>query len=350
MVPFLRRITRSAAARTGVVLILVLAGLTGVAAVAWAAEPLPWQMGMQPSATPVHERLARMHDELLVVIFLISIFVLGLLVYVMVRFHHTRNPVPTRTSHNPLIEFLWTVIPVLILVVIAIPSFKLIYYMDRVPSADMTIKVTAHQWYWSYEYPDQAGLTFDSNLIQDKDLKPGQKRLLDVDNPLVVPVGANIRVLVTGTDVIHSWFVPSFGVQEYAVIGRLNETWMQVLREGTYYGECNQICGVNHAFMPIEVKAVSKPDFEKWLVDAKKKYAAAAPPNGTETGGTGPNGTEPNTETGGRMTEDTPATGVTRLATVAAGEALPARGNAARGGDAQPGDAQPADRKPAGSR
>lgn len=286
MVPFLRSITRSAAARTGIVLVLALAGLTELAAVASAAEPLPWQLGMQPSATPVHERLATMHDELLVVIFAISVFVLGLLVYVMWRFHHTRNPVPTRTSHNPLIEFLWTVIPVLILVVIAIPSFKLIYYMDRVPDADMTIKVTAHQWYWSYEYPDQAGLTFDSNLIPDKDSK---KRLLDVDNPLVVPVGATIRVLVTGTDVIHSWFIPSFGVQEYAVIGRLNETWMQVLHEGTYYGECNQICGVNHAFMPIEVKAVSKPDFEKWLGDAKKKFAAAAPgganPDGAKTDG-----------------------------------------------------------------
>ncbi len=277
MVRLTRSITRGAAARAGAVLVLVLAGTAGLAAAAWAAEPTPWQLGMQPSATPVHERLNTMHDELLVVISLITVFVLGLLLYVMVRFHHTRNPVPTRTSHNPLIEFLWTVIPVLILVVIAIPSFKLIYYMDRVPNADMTIKVTAHQWYWSYEYPDQAGLTFDSNLIQDKDLQPGQKRLLDVDNPLVVPVGATIRVLVTGTDVIHSWFVPSFGVQEYAVIGRLNETWMQVEHEGTYYGECNQICGVNHAFMPIAVKAVSKPEFDKWLGEAKKKFAVAAP-------------------------------------------------------------------------
>jgi len=316
MVRLTRSITRSAAARAGVVLVLALAGLAGLAAVAWAAEPRPWQLGMQPSATPVHERLATMHDELLVAISLITVFVLGLLVYVMWRFHHTRNPVPTRTSHNPLIEFLWTVIPVLILVVIAIPSFKLIYYMDRVPNADMTIKVVAHQWYWSYEYPDQAGLTFDSNLIQDKDLKPGQKRLLDVDNPLVVPVGATIRVLVTGTDVIHSWFIPSFGVQEYAVIGRLNETWMQVEREGTYYGECNQICGVNHGFMPIEVKAVSKPDFAKWLGDAKKKFAAAAPPTGTETGGAKPDGTK----TDGAKTDGATAEGA-RLA--AAGDAQP---------------------------
>jgi cytochrome c oxidase subunit 2 len=235
---------------------------------------------MQPSATPVHDQITWFHNILLVVIFAISIFVLGLLLYVMVRFHHTRNPVPTRTSHNPVIEILWTVVPVVILVGIAIPSFKLMYYMDRVPNADMTIKVTAHQWYWSYEYPDQAGLTFDSNLIPDKDLKPGEKRLLEVDNPLVVPVGASVRVQVTGTDVIHSWFVPSFGVQEYAVVGRLNESWFQVENAGTYYGECNQICGVNHAFMPIKVVALAKPEFEKWLGEAKKKFAAAAPGNG----------------------------------------------------------------------
>jgi cytochrome c oxidase subunit 2 len=168
-------------------------------------------------------------------------------------------------------------VPVVILVLIAIPSFKLMYYMDRVPNADMTIKVTAHQWYWSYEYPDQGGLGFDSNLIQEKDLKPGQKRLLEVDNPLVVPVDTNVRVQVTGSDVIHSWFVPSFGVQEYAVIGRLNESWFRVEHQGTYYGECNQICGVNHAFMPIKVVVLSQADFTKWLADAKTKFAADKP-------------------------------------------------------------------------
>jgi cytochrome c oxidase subunit 2 len=196
-----------------------------------------------------------------------------LLLYVIVRFRHERNPVPTRTSHNTVIEMLWTVVPVLILVIIAIPSFKLMYYMDRVPNPDMTIKVTGHQWYWTYEYPDQSGLSFDSNIIPEADLKPGQKRLLDVDNPLVVPVDTVIRVYVTGTDVIHSWFVPSFGVQEYAIVGRLNESWMKVERPGVYYGECNQICGINHAFMPIKIEAVSKDDFERWLGDAKKKFA-----------------------------------------------------------------------------
>jgi cytochrome c oxidase subunit 2 len=181
--------------------------------------------------------------------------------------------VPTRTSHNTVIEMLWTVVPVLILVIIAIPSFKLMYYMDRVPDPEMTIKVTGHQWYWSYEYPDQGGLTFDSNVIPDAELKSGQRRLLDVDNPLVVPADTIIRVQITGTDVIHSWFVPSFGVQEYAIIGRLNESWMKIEHEGIYYGQCNQICGVNHAFMPIKVQAVSKDAFQTWLVDAKKKFA-----------------------------------------------------------------------------
>ncbi len=253
---------------------------------AGAAEPRPWQLGFQPSATPVHERLNELHDWLLVIIFAISAFVLGLLLYVMIRFHHTRHPVPTRTSHNPVIEILWTVVPVIILVGIAIPSFKLLYYMDRDPNPEMTIKVTAHQWYWSYEYPDQGGLAFDSNMIEDKDLKPGQKRLLEVDNPLVVPVGATIRVQVTGTDVIHSWFIPSFGVQEYAIVGRLNETWMRVEREGTYYGECNQICGINHSRMPIAVKAVAKPDFDKWLGEAKKKFAARPPDDVSASGAT----------------------------------------------------------------
>jgi cytochrome c oxidase subunit 2 len=288
MVRLTRSIIGSAAARRCVVVGLLLAGMAALATVAGAAEPRPWELGMQPSATPVHERINSFHDLLLVIISLITVFVVGLLLYVMVRFHHTRNPVPTRTTHNPLIEFLWTVVPVLILVAIAVPSFKLMYYMDAVPNADMTIKVTGNQWFWSYEYPDQGGLKFSSNLLEGKDLKPGDKRLLSVDNPLVVPVGATVRVQITSAadGVMHSWFIPSFGVQEYAVPGRLNESWFKVERTGTYYGECNQICGVNHAFMPIEVKAVSKADFEAWLGDAKKKFAAAAPGNGVAAGAT----------------------------------------------------------------
>ncbi|MBV9859297.1 MAG: cytochrome c oxidase subunit II [Alphaproteobacteria bacterium] len=249
---------------------LTLLGIAAMGGIAWAAQPQPWEIGMQPPATPIKDRIEALHDELLVIISLITLFVLGLLLYVIVKFNHRRHPVPTRTSHNPVVEILWTVIPVLILVLIAIPSFKLMYYMDAVPQADMTIKVTGHQWYWSYAYPDQGGFEINSNIIPDDQLKPGQKRLLDVDNPLVIPVNTTIRVQVTGTDVIHSWFVPSFGVQEYAVIGRLNEAWMRVEHEGMYYGECNQICGINHAFMPISVKVVSPDAFQQWAAEAKK--------------------------------------------------------------------------------
>ena len=272
-----RLLTKKRAARVLVVLVLAVVAAGSLAAIARAAQPRPWQMGMQPPATPVKDRLNAFHNELLVIIFLISGFVMALLLYVIVRFNHRRNPVPSRTSHNTVIEMLWTIIPVLILVMIAIPSFKLMYYMDRVPNPDMTIKVTGHQWYWSYEYPDQKGLAFDSNIIQQADLKPGQLRLLDVNNPLVVPIHTNIRVLITSTDVIHSWFIPSFGVQEYAVIGRVNESWFNVEREGTYYGECNQICGVNHAFMPIKIVAMSKDAFQRWLGEAQKKFAHNQP-------------------------------------------------------------------------
>jgi cytochrome c oxidase subunit 2 len=234
------------------------------------AEPHNWQLGFQQAATPVKERIADLHNELLIIIALITIFVVGLLGYVIWRFNERANPVPTRTSHNTVIELLWTVVPVLILVIIAIPSFKLMYYMDRTQKADMTIKVTGHQWYWSYEYPDYKDVGFDSSIIPEDQIKPGQKRLLDVDNPLIVPVGANVRVLIAGSDVMHSWFVPSFGVQMYAVVGRLNETWFNVENEGTYYGQCNQICGINHAFMPIVVQAVSKDSFAKWIGDKQK--------------------------------------------------------------------------------
>jgi cytochrome c oxidase subunit II len=236
-----------------------------------AAEPQPWEFGMQPSATPVHEQLNAFHNELLVITFLIAAFVIGLLLYVVVRFNHRRNPVPSRTTHNPWLEILWTTIPILILVTIAVRSFKLMYYMADIPKHGLTITATGHQWYWTYGYPDQ-GVSFDSNVIADADLKPGQKRLLDVDNPLVVPVGENIEVKVTSTDVIHSWFLPSFGVQEYAIIGRSNDSWFNVLHPGTYYGECNQLCGLNHGYMPIKVVAMSKEDFQHWLVGAKKKF------------------------------------------------------------------------------
>lgn len=259
-----------------VLAVLTLAAIetAGTAAIAQAAEPRPWQLGLQPPATPVAAKLDAFNNELLVIIGLITAFVLGLLLYTIVRFNHRRHTVPTQSTHNTVIEILWTVVPVLILVIIAIPSFKLMYYMDRVPNSAMTIKVTGHQWYWSYEYPDQQGIAFDSNIVQDADLKPGQPRLLTVDNPLVVPVDTDIRVLITSTDVMHLWFVPSFGVQEYAITGRVNESWFRVERAGVYRGQCDQLCGINHAFMPIEVHAVAKDEFQRWLADAKKKYAS----------------------------------------------------------------------------
>lgn len=256
----------------GVFAVALLALATGGAD---AAVPQPWQLGMQPSASPVKEQIGSLHDFLLVLITLITVFVLVLLVYVMVRFRASAHPVPTRTSHNTLIEVVWTVIPVLILVVIAIPSFKLLYFMDRTAQADMTLKVTGHQWYWSYEYPEQDGLTFDSYMVAESDLKPGQIRLLEVDNRVVLPVDTNVRVLVAGTDVMHSWLISSLGVQIYAVPGRTNETWVRVNKPGVYYGQCNQICGTNHAYMPIAIEAVSKADYEKWVVAAKQKFAAA---------------------------------------------------------------------------
>ena len=269
---------RKIAMALGVALAWVLYG-----GAALADQPHEWQFGMQAAATPITERIHEFHDVLLVIIFAIALFVFALLLIVMVRFNHRSHPVPTRTSHNTVIEVLWTVIPVLILVTIAIPSFKLMYYMDRVPDAKMTVKVTGHQWYWEYTYPDNGNIDFNSNLIAEKDLKPGEPRLLDVDNPLVIPADTTIRVQVAGSDVIHSWFVPSFGVQEYAVIGRLNEAWMRVLHPGTYYGECNQICGVNHAFMPIKVVVMSQDDFQKWLTDAKTKFSSLDKPKDNAT-------------------------------------------------------------------
>jgi cytochrome c oxidase subunit II len=263
----------------------LLAAVGGVGAAAgWvglalAEEPLPWQLGMQPAATPVREAMDHFHDELLVIITLITIFVLGLLLYVMFRFSAKRHPVPSKTTHNTLLEVIWTTVPIIILVIIAIPSFKLLYYANRTQHADMTLKVTGHQWYWSYEYPDQGDFAFDSNMLpEDKAAQAGKPRLLGVDNPVVVPVGAVVRVLITGTDVIHSWYLPAAAVQEYAVVGRTNESWFQFEHEGTFYGQCNQICGVNHPFMPIEVDVVSKPNFDKWVADAKKNFAKAGAP------------------------------------------------------------------------
>jgi len=258
-----------------IALLLLPALLPGSAA--YAQAPTPWEMDMQPAFSPVKQQIIDLHDLVLVIITLITLFVGGLLGWVMWRYNANRNPVPSHTVHNTVLEIAWTVIPVLILVIIAIPSFRLIYYEDRTYDPDLTIKVTGHQWYWEYTYPDKGNIDFSSYIVPDDQLKPGQMRLLTVDHPLVVPVNKNIRILQTSGDVIHSFFIPSLGVQRYAIPGRIIETWMRVDKPGTYYGECNQICGTNHSRMPIMVRAVPEQEFETWLVQAKKQFAA----NGT---------------------------------------------------------------------
>ncbi|MGB1919277.1 MAG: cytochrome c oxidase subunit II [Candidatus Puniceispirillales bacterium] len=255
------------------------AGLFGFVAMitasvtAMAATPEPWQMGLQAPAGSIAEKANDLHNLLLVIITAISVFVLALLIYTCLRFRESKNKVASKTTHNPLIEVLWTVIPVIILVVIAVPSFRLLYYQDRTDLADMVVKVTGAQWYWSYEYPDEQ-IAFDSYMIDDEDLVEGQQRMLEVDNPLVVPEGTKVKLLIEGVDVMHSFFVPSLAVQKYTVVGRTNETWIDVpMGVKTYYGQCNQICGTNHSYMPIVIKAVSAEDYKIWLEGAKEEFA-----------------------------------------------------------------------------
>jgi len=233
--------------------------------------PRPWQINFQEPATPLMVKLVEFHHWLLVMCFGISGLVLFLLIYVMIRFSKKNNPIPSTTSHHTLLEIMWTMIPVLILIILAVPSFKILFYADRIDKADMTLKIIAHQWYWQYEYPDHAGIAFDSTMIPDNEIKPGQLRLLEVDNRIILPVNTNVRLLVTSADVIHSWSVPSFGVKTDAVPGRTNESWINILRPGVYYGQCSEICGINHGFMPIAVEAVSKEEFEKWVESKKNK-------------------------------------------------------------------------------
>jgi cytochrome c oxidase subunit II len=263
----------------------VVTGVAFVAAggVAWAGlgQPSPWQLGLQQSASPVMDDIVWFHNFLLWLIAAIAVFVLVLLAIVVLHFNARANPTPSRTTHNTAIEIIWTVVPVLILVTVAVPSFRLLFYQLKVPAADLTVKVTGKQWFWSYSYPDSK-FEFDSLMVQDKDLKPGQLRLLSVDNEMVVPVNKVVRVLVTGADVIHSFSVPSFGIKIDAIPGRLNETWFKAEREGMYYGQCSQLCGRDHAFMPIAVHVVSEKDYTAWLDQAKKKFAdddSAVPKN-----------------------------------------------------------------------
>jgi len=246
--------------------------LVAGAALAATGQPEPWQLGFQKGATPVMDNIIWFHDFLLWLIGAITLFVLALLVIVAVKFNARSNPVPSRTTHNTTIEVIWTVVPVLILVTIAVPSFRLLFLQLNTPQADVTVKATGKQWFWSYSYPDSK-FEFDSLMLQDKDRKADQPRLLAVDNEMVVPVNKVVRVLTIGADVIHAFAIPSFGIKIDAIPGRINETWFKAEREGMYYGQCSELCGKDHAFMPIAIRVVNEKDYTAWLEQAKKKYA-----------------------------------------------------------------------------
>jgi cytochrome c oxidase subunit 2 len=254
-------------------LFILIAALFGLNAPALAQElgrPEAWQYSLQPPATAMMRDLANFHSFLLIIIACIVFFVLALLLTVMVRFNAKANPTPSRTTHNTAIEVLWTVVPVLILVTIAIPSFRLLYAQRTIPPADMTVKITGNKWYWSYEYPDHGGIAFDSNMLthEEADAK-GEPRYLSVDNPMVIPVNKTVRVIVTASDVIHSWALASFGQKVDAIPGRLNEDWFNVDRPGVYYGQCSELCGKDHAFMPITLRAIPEAEFNAWVESAK---------------------------------------------------------------------------------
>jgi cytochrome c oxidase subunit II len=245
------------------------------AAYAGLGQPTPWEMDLQDAATPVMADIVWFHNYVLVFITVITIFVLALLLICITRFNARANPTPSRTTHNTPIEVLWTIVPVVILVLIAIPSFRLLFTELDVPTPDLTVKATGKQWYWSYAYPDNGNFEFDSLIVAEKDLKPGDLRLLTVDNEMVVPVNKVVHVLVTGADVIHSFAVPSFGIKIDAVPGRINDTWFKATTTGVFHGQCSELCGKDHSFMPITVRVVNDTDFTAWVAQAKQKYAGA---------------------------------------------------------------------------
>jgi cytochrome c oxidase subunit II len=254
-------------------------GLALSAGAAEQAEGMPhnWQLGFQAPATKIAEQMHGFHNLLLVIITAIVLFVLALLIWVMVRYNEKANPVPSKTSHNTTIEVVWTVLPVLILLVIAIPSFRLLYAQYDFPKADMTIKVTGHQWYWSYVYPDNGGFGFDSTVANEENPAGDKEYLLAVDNEVVVPVNKVVNVLLTSDDVIHDWTIPAFGVKADAVRGRNTLMWFKAEKPGVYYGQCSELCGARHAFMPITVRVVSDQDFAAWVGQAKQKFASSMP-------------------------------------------------------------------------
>ncbi len=235
--------------------------------------PTEWQIGFQDAASPSMERITDFHNLLLWLITVISLFVLVLLVWVVIRYNEKANPTPSKTTHNTLIEVLWTAVPVIILVWIFVPSYNMMVTNDRVEDADMTLKVIGHQWYWSYEYPDHGNFTFDANMTFAEDLEDKSLRMMETDNHVVLPVGKKVRLLFTAGDVLHSWGVPALGVKLDAVPGRLNETWVEIAEPGMYYGFCSELCGVNHSYMPIAIRAVSEDEFDAWVETAKEEFA-----------------------------------------------------------------------------
>ncbi len=232
-----------------------------------------WQLSFQNPATDLMGSVVGLHNIILIVMTLVTLFVLFLLFYVSFRFSAKRNPIPSTTTHNTVVEVLWTAIPIVILVVLAIPSFKLLYQQEKSENYDMTVKVIGHQWYWEYEYPDHGDFYFESYMVQEQDLEEGDLRLLTVDNPLVIPANKNIQILITAGDVLHSWAVPSMGLKTDAVPGRLNETWVNVKEPGIYRGQCSEICGSGHGFMPVVVKVLPEREFVAWANEAKNNYA-----------------------------------------------------------------------------
>ena len=238
-----------------------------------ANQPKQWQLGFQDSASQSMTEIVSFHNNILLpIIIAISVFVLFLMIYTCIRFRASKNPNPSKTTHNVAVEVLWTLIPCLILIVMAVPSFKILYKQDTIPKADVTVKAVGYQWYWGYEYPDE-NIIFESYMIKEDELKESQPRLLTVDNEVVVPVNKVVKVLITANDVLHAWALPSFGVKRDAVPGRINETWFKAEKVGTYYGQCSELCGIQHAFMPITVRVVTDAEYAIWLAEAKMKFA-----------------------------------------------------------------------------
>ena len=258
--------------------------LTIMSGVAFAdGIPTEWQVGFQEAASPSMERIVDFHNLLLWLITAISLFVLALLVIVVVRFNEKANPTPSKTTHNTMIEVIWTAVPVIILVWLFIPSYNLMVTNDRVEDADMTVKVIGHQWYWSYEYPDHGNFTFDANMTFAEDLEDKSLRMMETDNHVVLPVGKKVRLLFTADDVLHSWGIPALGIKLDAVPGRLNETWVEITKPGMYYGFCSELCGVNHSYMPVAIEAVSEEEFNAWVGTAREEFARVDEPAESST-------------------------------------------------------------------